>query len=222
MAALECALCGRFTEKLTKEHLPQKGLYSKETRKIIPNLHTLKACESCNNGSSEQDEIFKVFIGLVAQQDGNELLYSVSKTFDNNGKLKRSFIHNLQIEERNGQKVRLWNAREHTQIVLDSAEKCAKGLYFREFGEVLIKSKSISFVPTPFVYEKDKVEVENRLKDAKWFSVNGQTVNYTFLDMKNTDTLIIINFFSSAEFVFCIRDKEYSKKVHAGLISLSQ
>ena len=212
MAVLECTLCGKPTEKLTKEHLPQKALYPKELRKTIPNLHTVKACESCNNGSSENDEVFKVFIGFMANLNGNTLFNSVSKTLEKNHKLKRSLLENLNIEERYGQKIRLWNAREHTQIVLDSAEKCAKGLYFKEFGEVLINSKSISLVPTPFVYEKDKIEVEDRLKDAEWLSVNGQTVNYTFVEMKNTDIYIIINFFYTAEFVFCIREKTITKR----------
>ena len=221
MAILECALCGKLTAKVTKEHLPQKALYPKEVRKSIQNLHTVKACESCNNDTSAEDEVFKVFIGMVAKQEGNELSRSVNKTFNNNDKLKKGFTKNSQVVERSGHKINLWNAREHTHTVLDSAEKCAKGFYFKEFDEVLIKDKSILFVPTPFVYEKLKIEVENKLKSAQWLSVNGNTVNYTFLDMKNTDIIIIMNFFSNAEFVFCIRDKEYDKKVKLGLIDLS-
>ncbi|PAJ75526.1 hypothetical protein CJF42_05155 [Pseudoalteromonas sp. NBT06-2] len=221
MRTIECTLCAKVINKATNEHLPQRSLYPKKIRDSI-NFNTVKACSDCNNGSSKSDEIFKVFIGLIANHEhSNELFYSVNKTLNNNNKLNRDIVNNSTLTKDHGHLISHWNARDYTDIVLESAEKCAKGFYFDKYNEVLIKNNSISPVPTPFIYEKHKIEIEEKLQSAEWLSVNAGTVNFTFLDMKNTDIIIIINFFDSAEFVFCIRDKEYNKKVNLGLINLS-
>lgn len=51
----ECGYCGEL-KPLTQEHVPPKSFYGDVKP---PNLPTIRACNDCNNGSSDDDEYFR-------------------------------------------------------------------------------------------------------------------------------------------------------------------
>ncbi len=52
-----CAFCGQNVEKVTKDHIPPKGVFGKNANY---DLITVPSCRACNEGSSKDDEYFKI------------------------------------------------------------------------------------------------------------------------------------------------------------------
>lgn len=83
-----CALCG-LHPATTKDHIPPRNLYPKPIENDI-NLNTVPACSSCNNGSSSDDEIFKVLIGIDTgehQKDPQKSIESLAATIAKNARV---------------------------------------------------------------------------------------------------------------------------------------
>jgi hypothetical protein len=83
-----CAICG-LSPGTTKDHIPPKNLYPKPIDNDI-NLNTVPACSSCNNGSSSDDEIFKVLIGMETgeyQRDPQKIIDSLAATVGKNARV---------------------------------------------------------------------------------------------------------------------------------------
>ena len=83
----ECALCGKMAY-LTKEHIPPRCLFPKP-RPTGLQLITVPCCSECNNGTTEEDEYFKVTVSLrVGARDflSARLFDSTKKTVCKNRK----------------------------------------------------------------------------------------------------------------------------------------
>lgn len=83
-----CAICGA-NAATTKDHIPPRSLYSKP-RDNDSNLNTVPACSFCNNGSSHDDEIFKVLIGLETGEHQNapdRVIESLAGTIGKNARV---------------------------------------------------------------------------------------------------------------------------------------
>src|SRR6266446_2126634 len=63
--SMNCYLCGA-TDRLTRDHIPPKGLFP---RPRPSNLHTLPCCEPCNNRASADDEYFRLAVSSLINRN---------------------------------------------------------------------------------------------------------------------------------------------------------
>lgn len=99
-----CAICG-LRPATTKDHIPPKNLYPKPIDGDM-NLNTVPACAQCNNGSSSDDEIFKVLIGIATgehQDSPGKVIDSLAGTIGHNTRIasqifstKKTVLANLR------------------------------------------------------------------------------------------------------------------------------
>ena len=83
-----CAICGS-NPATTRDHIPPKNLYPKPIAGDM-NLNTVPACARCNNGSSSDDEVFKVIIGTSTGESSeapSNVIDSLSKTIGRNHRM---------------------------------------------------------------------------------------------------------------------------------------
>jgi len=114
-------------------------------------LLTVPACQSCNKGSCDEDEIFKVFIGIAGGhgKDGERMFKEqTARTLANNKKLKRELansIHDLWVKTPEGiilgkrSAIKL-DGGAHDKIV----EKMIRGFHFHHTGTILGNKVDIS------------------------------------------------------------------------------
>lgn len=132
-----CAICGE-RDGTTRDHVPPKAIFPKPRPN---NLITVPACLECNNGASDNDDLFKVFLSLQAAGN-NEIARRLFqektvRTLKRNQSLltlileeaKELQIINNQgnIETRTGV---LWDSAAHDAVM----ERTIRGLYFHHSG----------------------------------------------------------------------------------------
>lgn len=139
---VQCAICGT-NEATTKDHVPPKGIFPKPR----PNMITVPACGSCNNGASELDDLFKVYLSMQAAEI-NEIanrLFSEKtvRTLKQNQRLLREIkeeAKDIQVEQADGSfKTRtgvLWNSEAHDKVI----ERTIRGLYYYHSGNPIPKN----------------------------------------------------------------------------------
>ena len=84
-----CAMCG--CKASTKDHIPPQNLYPKPRQPNLQ-LHTVPACEACNNGAARDDEEFKMIVGVSTgevQSNQEAVVTSLQATMAANGRLDR-------------------------------------------------------------------------------------------------------------------------------------
>lgn len=135
-----CAICG-INEATTRDHVPPKGIFPKPRPE---NLITVPACSNCNNGASDLDDLFKVYLSMHAagESDIARRLFTekTAKTLERNKSLLARITEEskeLQIEDDNGDLVTrtgvLWNSKAHDAVI----ERTIRGLYFYHTGNVV-------------------------------------------------------------------------------------
>jgi hypothetical protein len=213
-----CIICGN-TAQLTRDHLPQRSLYPKAIRSKIKNMNIVQACEPCNNGAKLEDELFKVIIGMVATPEWNdELKNSVYSTLDSNQKLLKLINENSELEsiDNPSNQVNMVNRvtlnSEMKSDFLSAIERCVKGFYFQFFDCVLVINKALHIIHPIALYPKQKTEIFEKAKISNWKSINSDTCRYTFLNMKNSDIIFIMNLYGSIDFYYLIRDINLNKQ----------
>jgi len=209
-----CQLCGEYAP-LTDDHLPPKYLYPKVMRHTLVDMHTVKACDRCNNGSKEHDELFKVFVGLVADSPWqNELHESVQATLKNNNRLLRLIEDNGRIEEQNlpdgtPMSVRVVKippeSRDQIQAVVD---RMIKGLFFRKYSEVLVDQHQLGMFIPEALHPTKLAEMQSASQSAIWESINNGTVRFLFITLENGDIVVVVNLFETVEFDYVIQKKQ--------------
>lgn len=136
-----CAICG-VRVATTRDHLPPKALLVKP---YPDNLITVPACAVCNNGASQVDEQFRVYLAATVG-DKSESAKKLWKdrslaTLRKNRKLVTalsSTMRDVEVRTPSGTVIGkrtayLWPAPVFESVV----ERIARGLYFHHFGEVL-------------------------------------------------------------------------------------
>lgn len=128
-----CAICGR-REGTTRDHVPPKAIFPKPRPN---NLVTVPACPECNNGASDSDDLFKVYLSMQAAGN-NEIARRLFqektvRTLQRNQSLLAAIqqeatgvevLNNQgQLETRTGV---LWNSVAHDAVI----ERTIRGLYY--------------------------------------------------------------------------------------------
>lgn len=142
-----CAICGG-REATTRDHVPPKSIFPKP--RPDP-LITVPACAQCNNGASDDDDKFKVYLSLHTAGN-NEIarklfLEKTKRTLDRNQALLnkiRDESMEIVIESNNSGKEKRtaikWDSRVHDAVI----ERTIRGLYFHHTGNVLQKRTKLS------------------------------------------------------------------------------
>lgn len=146
MPTLEiCAICGKAVGA-TRDHVPPKNLFPKPR----PELITVPACATCNNGASDYDDLFKVYLSMQAAgiSEVASRLFSekTMRTLKRNNKLLKKINEesselvilgpNGRLETRTGV---LWDSEAHDKVI----ERIIKGLFFHHTGNPIPESTVI-------------------------------------------------------------------------------
>ena len=135
-----CTICG-INEATTRDHVPPKAIFPKPRPE---NLITVPACSSCNNGASDYDDLFKVYLSMHAagKSEMARRLFSekTARTLERNQALLAQISKEskeLQIKDENGDLVTrtgiLWNSEAHDAVI----ERTIRGLYFHHTGNIV-------------------------------------------------------------------------------------
>lgn len=208
----KCQICGQV-KPLTREHLPQRGLYPKSVRPLIENLNTVAACADCNNSSSVVDELLKVCFGLIADAPWvQELRDSVDSTLSKNQRLARLLEDNSRVEAyetKGGTSVEvrvLKLPRDVTEPLVGAVERIIKALFYRHFGKVLVEHYEVSVFHPGGIHPELSKRMYGALDQAQRYSLNNNTVHYCFAVMNATDIVWVINIYGNIEFFFVLKE----------------
>lgn len=131
-----CVICGEC-DGTTRDHVPPKAIFPKPRP---DNLVTVPACSKCNNGQSDNDDLFKVFLSMQAAGN-NEIARRLFqektvRTLKRNQSLLAAIqkeakeievLNNQgQLETRTGV---LWDSVAHDAVI----ERTIRGLYFHHW-----------------------------------------------------------------------------------------
>ena len=142
-----CAICGE-QNATTRDHVPPKSIFPTPR----PNhLVTVPCCFDCNNGASDLDDLFKVYLSLQAAGT-NEIAIALFenktlRTLERNQRLLNTINEQstrVQITNDKGEKEsRLgvqWNSKAHDAVI----ERTIRGLYFHHSGHVVPRDTALS------------------------------------------------------------------------------
>ena len=92
----KCVFCGT-EDATTRDHIPPKSVFPKNHR---DNLLTVPSCENCNGESNNDDEMFKVMIGLTTEPSDQTLYEDTAQntfnTLEKNNKLIQIMLSNIR------------------------------------------------------------------------------------------------------------------------------
>lgn len=211
-----CQLCGEEGE-LTKDHLPQRGLYPLSVRADLGNLNTVLACGPCNNSQNVIDEVVKVIVGSMAAAPWEkELKSSVSRTLEKNKKLKNMFDEHTRFEfvetKRGRQRASIFKVPpDKAKDLVAGIVRIVKGLFFKEYGFPLIEKYEISIFH-PQATDALQAELEAAMMSGPWKSVNDNTIHYCFSTLPSYGKVCVINLFENIELCFSLLDKGWREK----------
>jgi hypothetical protein len=154
-----CAICG-YGRATTRDHLPPRGIFP---RPLPVRMVTVPACSDCNNGASDQDDRFRLYLAASTAyfNDAATRLWRerVLPTLHANGRLRREFSTNFgdgihqradgTIDRREGFR---WPISAYSPVL----ERIARGLYYHHFDECLGRRAQceihmVSALPDKFV-----------------------------------------------------------------------
>ena len=132
-----CAICGE-REGNTRDHVPPKSIFP---RPRPGNLVTVPACAECNNGASDYDDLFKVFLSMQAAGNSEiaRRLFQerTVRTLERNQALLSEIRKESRavevVSSRGATETRtgvLWNSQAHHSVI----ERTIRGLYYHHSG----------------------------------------------------------------------------------------
>jgi hypothetical protein len=210
-----CVFCGKQAE-LTDDHIPPKSIYPKKIRSSLKKMNTENSCFECNNGSKIEDELFKVFVGTVGMPMWRDLLKeSKESTLEKNLKLAKEIADNTKIHNEINEAGKSIEIRRTTltdsqrNMVFEVVNKCAMAFYYKTYGRIMKLERTASFVHPSGFYQHQLIEFEYEASKASWVSLNANTCNYTFVPLKNSDIVFIINLYGNIEFYLLLRNLNF-------------
>lgn len=142
-----CAICGE-NEATTRDHVPPKSIFPQPRP---DHLVTVPACRECNNGASDYDDLFKVFLSMQASEN-NEI---AKRLFEEKTlrtiKRNKFLLEKIQRESKEIEVVGrdgkletrtgvLWDSNAHDAVI----KRTIRGLYYHHSGNVLSSDAVLS------------------------------------------------------------------------------
>ncbi|WP_440995544.1 HNH endonuclease [Arhodomonas sp. SL1] len=142
-----CAICAEH-EATTRDHVPPKSIFP---RPRPGNLITVPACAECNNGASDLDDLFKVYLSMQAAANSEIAARLFREKTVRTLKRNQRLLNKLQeesaqievtteegrIETRTGY---LWDSVAHDAVI----ERTIRGLYWHHWGAPLTRDATLS------------------------------------------------------------------------------
>ncbi|WKV12187.1 hypothetical protein [Marivirga harenae] len=128
-----------------KEHIPAQNLFAGYSSEYKNNRIVVPSCKDCNNGTSDIDEEFRNFIGVMSN---SEELDQISKnTTKSMITLKKEF-ERLTLDE-NGNII---GVKFNDRQIKDNHCKIFKGLYYHQYSQPLPQDYKVeaTFDPTEY------------------------------------------------------------------------
>lgn len=134
-----CAICG-VREATTRDHVPPKAIFPKPR----PAMITVPACSECNNGASDLDDLFKVYLSMQATGT-SEIATKLFKertvrTLQRNKSLLakiKAESKALLVKNNEGKSEKklaiLWDSKAHDEVV----QRTIRGLYYHHSNKLL-------------------------------------------------------------------------------------
>lgn len=142
-----CAICGE-REGTTRDHVPPKAIFP---RPRPDNLVTVPACPECNNGASDHDDLFKVYLSMQAAGN-NEIARRLFqektvRTLERNQSLLAAIRNEATVVEVINNQGRLetrtgilWDSDAHDRVI----ERTIRGLYFHHAGNSILNDANLA------------------------------------------------------------------------------
>lgn len=134
-----CVICG-VRLATTDEHVPPKGFF----KGVSGQFRTVPACNICNNGSSEDDEVLRNYISLqVGKQTENaKKLWEkgAHKSLKRSAKLRftlLSTLREIEVIDENGVKLTQPTFLVPISLYQRVFERVTRELYFLHTGKIL-------------------------------------------------------------------------------------
>ncbi len=192
-----CAICGEY-EATTRDHVPPKAIFPKPR----PDLITIPACQICNNGTSDLDDLFKVYLSMQAAEKSeiaNRLFSEKTiRTLEVNKKLLRSLKEDskeIKVVRKDGtfsSKIGvLWNSEAHDKVI----ERTIRGLYFHHSRNLLPKD---AVLEVHWLWEvPEKIEKNLNLLSTEVIGEEQVTYKYLIADEDPRHSLWVFDFYGA-------------------------
>lgn len=177
-----CAICG-IKPATTREHIPPSGIFLPPK----PNdLVTVPCCFECNNGSSQMNERFQVFLSLITGDDsdtGKRLYHTkVEPTLEHNKRLRRTIIDGIiEMDVRTPSGIYVgethavfWDSESHNRVI----ERILRGLYYHHSSGKIIGSKAKVKVQ---YLKAISPEIDEKFAKFPLYSIGGDQFLYKFI-----------------------------------------
>lgn len=141
-AELPCVYCGR--RSTGNDHVPPKALFVPPR----PPLITVRACDTCNNGASDDDEAFRAFMSVRAgtgEDETHALWQTTLRGIRRNRREFRRLVASMRTLPSYSRSGLLWTgdrvaatfpAGPHDRVM----SRTTRGLYFHHFGEPMLSN----------------------------------------------------------------------------------
>lgn len=188
----ECVYCGRWS-RLTVDHIPPRGLFSKNNR---DDLVRVPSCEPCNGNSSKDDEYLRVMVSMrhdvTGTPDAREAWAASLRGFARPEKQRMRAATQRSITRKERFKGSIYLGRAPAYNVDLSRlcrpiERIVRGLYWSEFGKRLpgdyeVATFSLDMLDSTNI--QTQIWISN-LADAalrgRLREVGGQAFRYAFI-----------------------------------------
>lgn len=198
----KCAICG-IKKADTVDHIPPRSIYPRPIGNEFQ-LKTIPACKTCNNGSSNEDEQFKMWIGAATGQfrsNSEKIINSMAATMSNNNTLRdqifksQKYIYSTYRSQIAEPAIPIKFNQQHIERVI---KRIIRGLYWIEKGAALGKNYSVIVTQSSSLTQFRRTELELILRESACKHLNGDTFLYQ-ARFNNDDTpssLWFIQFFN--------------------------
>lgn len=136
-----CVICG-VNPATTRDHIPPKGVFATPRPS---DLITVPTCNTCNSGTSTEDEAFRVYLNIHAglENKATEELWQkdVVRSFRHNKRLGAQIISAMKPAVLSMKSSLILKpvmvGRWDGEVFQKTFEKIIRGLYFHHFNRVL-------------------------------------------------------------------------------------
>lgn len=175
-----CAICGE-REATTRDHVPPKAIFPKPRPH---NLITVPACMVCNNGASDYDDLFKVYLSMHTAENSEIakklFIEKTASTLQRNQALLKKVLaeskeinivnKNGEIETRTGV---LWDSEAHDAVI----ERIIRGLYYHHVGRPIPKDTELKVQWLRYVPK----EIQEKIRLYTEFVIGESQFVYKYL-----------------------------------------
>jgi hypothetical protein len=204
-----CAICGT-SPATTRDHIPPKSLYPKPIDGDM-NLNTVPACVQCNNGSSRDDEAFKVLIGIATgefRDNPSKLIDSLAGTIGRSPRIasqifstKKAVLTNLRGSILEPAVSITFDIEPYDRVVT----RIVRALHWMETNQALSLDSKVTVLPGHQISQSLGSDLMQLLHRMPLKKLNKDTFLYRYHVDDDGNEMRGMQFFSRHTAYACIR-----------------